>query len=331
MHTLYITDNGMMLKKRSNRIAVKKGGKIIEEIPILDLKRILIFGNNQISSELLRLLARKGIEVAFLSMNNRFNYRIVPDTSKNIYLRMAQHHQYNDMGFRVKWSKKIIGAKLKNQKNALMRFRKNKPDVDLSEEIGQMDKSIKNLRDKTGIDDIMGVEGYGSRIYYRGFGKIIIGDFVFTKRDYYPPPDPVNALLSFGYMMLFNELKSLLEAFGFDPYLGFLHSAKYGRASLATDLMEEFRSPLIDRLVLYLINLGVVKPSDFEEKERGVRMNDRARKAYLQNYEKFMTTSFVNYGTRKSTNFRQILRGNVVQLEKCLLKNEIFSSFVFYA
>ena len=93
----------------------------------------------------------------------------------------------------------------------------------------------------------------------------------------------------------------------------------------------EFRSPLIDRLVLYLINLGVVKPSDFEEKERGVRMNDRARKAYLQNYEKFMTTSFVNYGTRESTKFRQILRGNVVQLEKCLLKNEIFNSFVFYA
>ncbi len=331
MHTLYIIDHGVMLKKRSNRIAVKKGGKIIEEIPLLDLKRVLIFGNNQISSELLRLLAKKGIEVAFLSVRNRFNYRLVPDTSKNIYLRMAQHRFYNNMAFRVEWSRKIVEAKLKNQKNTLMRYEKNKPDTDLSQEIDRLDRSIENLKDKSGIDEIMGVEGYASRIYYQGFSKAILKGFTFTGRAFHPPPDPVNAMLSFGYMLLLYELSGLLEAFGFDGFLGFMHSAKYGRVSLATDLMEEFRSPLIDRLVLYLINLGVIKPSDFEENDKGIKMNDQAVKAYIQNYEKFMTTFFVNYGTREKINFRQILRDNVVQLEKCLLNNETFRSFIFYA
>ena len=95
MKTLYITDRGVMLKKRYERIALKKNGKIIDEIPILDLKRVLVFGNNQISTDLLRHLAGKGIEVAFLSAGGKFQFRIVPDESKNIYLRMAQHRLYN--------------------------------------------------------------------------------------------------------------------------------------------------------------------------------------------------------------------------------------------
>ena len=177
----------------------------------------------------------------------------------------------------------------------------------------------------------MGVEGYAATVYFEAFGRILAGDFRFEKRAYHPPPDPVNAMLSFGYMILFNEIRSLLEGYGFDVFLGFLHSAKYGRASLATDMMEEFRSPVIDRLVLYLINLGVAKQTHFEAKDKGVQMKDKLRKAYLQNYEKFTTSLFIDYSSREQTCFRNILRKNVLQLEKCLLNDEDYKPFVFYA
>lgn len=178
----------------------------------------------------------------------------------------------------------------------------------------------------------MGAEGYASTVYFKAFGELIRGDFKFEKRDYYPPPDPVNALLSFGYMLVFNELSSILEAFGFDIYLGFLHSTRYGRESLATDMIEELRSPVVDRLVLYLINLGVIKPTSFTPTDgKGVRMDENAKKAYLKNYEKFMTASFIDYKTRERTTFRDIIRKNALQLEKCLLNNEEYKAFVFYA
>ena len=333
MNTLYVTDNGLQLQKRSNRIVIKKDAKVIQEIPLLDVKRILIFGNNQLSTDLMQLLASRGIEVSFLSSKGRFKFRLVPETSKNIYLRMAQHHHYHNMALRISWSHSIIEAKLKNQRNFLMRCQKNQSDIEIKENIEVLKESIKKVRQKQSIDEIMGVEGYGSRIYFEAFPNIIRGKgFVFIRRQYHPPPDPVNAMLSFGYMLLFNELNSLLEATGFDVFLGFLHSTKYGRASLATDLIEELRSPVIDRLVIYLINLGVIKPDQFSNNEKdGVKMDDKARKSFLANYEKFMTARFVDNKTRETKNYRQIIQEKVLNTEQMLLNSIDYEPYIFYA
>lgn len=332
MHTIYLTDNGLQLKKKSNRILVKKDGKTLEEITTLDLKRVLIFGNNQVSTELMRHLAGKGIEVAFLSSRGRFKFRIVPETSKNIYLRMAQHERYQDQSFRISFSKTLIEAKLKNQRSFLVRYQRNRPETNLKNSIESLKNYSHRVEQSKTIEEIMGLEGIGSKVYFEAYGKLLLGGFEFSKREYYPPPDPVNALLSFGYMLLFNELSSLLEASGFDVFLGFLHSTKYGRASLATDMMEEFRSPIADRLVIYLINKGVVKPSHFTPKEKkGIRMNEAARKTFLANYERFMTASFVDVKSRKRKNYRQIIKERVFNIESALLNNTEYTPYVFYS
>lgn len=332
MHTIYLTDNGLQLKKKSNRILVKKDGKTLEEITILDLKRVLIFGNNQVSTELMRHLASKGIEVAFLSSRGRFKFRIVPETSKNIYLRMAQHERYRDQSFRIGFSKTLIEAKLKNQRSFLVRYQRNRPETNLKNSIESLKNYSRRVEQSKTIEEIMGLEGIGARVYFEAYGKLLLGGFEFSKREYYPPPDPVNALLSFGYMLLFNELSGLLEASGFDVFLGFLHSTKYGRASLATDMMEEFRSPIADRLVIYLINQGAVKLSHFTPKEKkGIRMNESARKTFLTNYERFMTASFVDVKSRKRKNYRQIIKERVLDIERTLLNNTDYTPFVFYS
>ncbi len=168
--------------------------------------------------------------------------------------------------------------------------------------------------------------------FFRAYGKLIRGDFEFVKREYYPAPDPVNAMLSFGYMLIFNELNGLLEAFGFDMYLGFLHSVRYGRASLASDLVEELRSPVVDRLVIYLINLDVIKPSQFAATEkRGMRMDEKALKAYLKNYEKFMTAPFKDNITREYTTYRRVIQQRVEITEKVLLDNADYRPYIFYS
>ncbi len=332
MKTLYVIDNGLQLKRRSDRILLKKDGKISDEIRILDLKRILIFGNNQMSTDLMRHLAGKGIEVAFLSSRGKFKFRIVPESSKNIYLRMAQHHYYNNEEFRISWGKKIVGAKLTNQRNFLIRYQRNQPKTDIQKQIQSLKKSIQNLEGNGSLDEIMGTEGFGSKTYFSAYARLLLNGFEMTRREYYPPPDPVNALLSFGYMILFNEINSLLEAHGFDVFLGFLHSTKYGRASLATDLIEEFLSPVIDRLVIYLINQGAIKLDQFEEEQTGgMRMSDKTRILYLKNYEKLMTTPFVDVKTRQKLNYREIIRRNIRQTERVILHGAVYKPYVLYS
>ena len=331
MHTLYLADNGLQLKKISNRILVKKDGSVLREIPVLDLKRIIIFGNNQLSTQLMRFLSGKGIEVAFLSSVGRFKFRVVPETSKNIYLRMAQHDCYRDRSFRVEFSRKIVGAKIRNQRSLIIRYQRNQPEVDLEKHLDTLKKLTKQLGKKESLNEILGMEGFGSKTFFEAYGKLILGGFEFVNRNYHPPKDPINALLSFGYMMLFNELNSLLEAFGFDVYLGFLHSVRYGRASLANDLMEELRSPVVDRLVLYLINIGAIKPSQFVSKgNKGVLMSDIARETFLSNYEKFMTADFHDAGRKKQTNYRKIIKERVLELERLLLHKSEYSPYLFY-
>lgn len=333
METIYLTDNGLQLKRKSNRIVLKKDGKIVEEIPILDLKRIMIFGNNQLSTELMRYLAGKGIEVAFLSSTGRFKFRIVPETSKNIYLRLAQHDRYRDKDFRISISRSIVRAKLKNQRNLLVRYQRNQPEVDLGGAMAALQGFIQQTERADSVESLMGVEGIGSKAFFEAYGKLLTGGFQLSRREYYPAPDPVNALLSFGYMLLLNELSSLLEACGFDIFLGFLHSTRYGRASLSTDMIEDLRSPIIDRLVLYLTNKGTIKLSQFAEAEgkKGVRMDDDARRVYLTNYERFMTACFQDRATAKRMNYREVLREKVMGLERALLNGSEYKSYVLHA
>lgn len=330
MQTLYVTDNGVQLNKKSNRILLKKENKILDEVPMLDLKRVIIFGNNQVSTQLLQHFASKGIDVAFLSSCGRFKFRLVSETSKNISLRMAQHELYRDKSFRIKLSQSIVQAKIHNQRSLLVRYQRNRPEVDLKNYLEILKKSSHQVREKHEIDEIMGVEGYAGKTYFEAYGKLLLGGFIFTKRAYHPPPDPVNALLSFGYMVLFNEIGSLLEGTGFDGFLGFLHSIHYGRLSLATDLIEELRSPLIDQLVLYLINTNSIRLEQFSPNEDGVLMDSPAMKTFLSNYEKFMTTDFLNVQSKKRTNYRQIIRDQVNNLEKTLLHNEEYKCYLYY-
>lgn len=331
MHTVYLKDNGLYLKKKSNRILIKKDGRIYREIRVADMKRLIIFGNNQLSTQLMNHLTRNGIEVAFLSSTGQFKFRLVPKSSKNIYLRMAQHDGYRNRSFRRRFSQTVVAAKIRNQRGLIARYQQNRPKIDLTSTLEVLRKQARHVYGKNSLEEIRGVEGYATKTYFSAFGKILLGGFEFKKRQYHPAPDPVNALLGFGYMLLFSEMDSLLEGHGFDTYLGFLHQIRYGRSSLGMDLMEELRSPIVDRLVLFLANTGAIKPDQFETKNNGsVLMNEKAKETYLRNYEKFMTARFIDKSNREPTTFRKILHGRVNELERSLLDAADYTPYIYY-
>src|SRR5207248_9509735 len=122
-----------------------------------------------------------------------------------------------------------------------------------------------NRIEGTPLEAILGMEGAGSAAYFQCFGKLIVDEnrWPFARRIKRPPTDPVNALLSFGYSLLTNQVASAVQVVGFDHYVGYLHSSFYGRPALALDLVEEFRPVIVDTVVLSLLNRKMLVMNDF--------------------------------------------------------------------
>lgn len=332
MRTLYLIEPEWQLVKHSRHLTVMRNGKVCEEIPMHNLRRIIVFGNSRLSTNLLHYLARNGIEVAFLSIYGRFRFRLLPEKSKNIFLRLAQYEKYHNVEFRLALSRGLIKAKICNQRSLLLRYRRNQPETELTETIFSLQSAINRVEKADSIKKLMGIEGSATRLYFTAFNLLLKGGFTIKGRSYHPPEDPVNSMLSFGYMLVFNELNALLDSFGFDSLLGFLHSPKYGRASLAADLIEQFRAPMAERLVLYLVNKKIIKKDCFSaEGEHGIVLNQDARKKFLENYEKFVTDYFRYPVSGMRKNFRGLFRDAVMNLEKSILDKQAYQPFIYYS
>ncbi len=260
---VYITTQGARIIKEGRHLLVKKEMDTYNTLFVYKLEQLVIFGNVQITHSALAMLFIENVDVVFLRRDGRYLGRLEPPESKNIFLRLKQYEKAKDEIFRLKAARSIVSGKLSNMATLIARIsrtRKNK-------EAKKAGKEIRNLAQKAvsseSLDQVMGYEGAGSGVYFRHLGHGIDGDWGFTKRTRRPPTDPVNAVLSFLYTLLINRAYASVRLAGLDPYPGTLHSLEYGRHSLPLDLVEEFRTPVVDALTLSLFNMNVLKKDDF--------------------------------------------------------------------
>jgi CRISPR-associated protein Cas1 len=293
---------------------VQKEEEILLDVPCNKIESVLIFGNVQFTTQAIHELFEHGIEMAILSRTGRLIGQITSPSTKNIELRIEQFKKYWDREFRLNFSKAVVTGKITNCLNLIRLFSYNHPQIGFATETTDMQKSFNDILNSEEINSLMGIEGITAKNYFSAFGRMILGEFDFPGRKKHPSTDPVNALLSFGYTLVFNEIMSLLDGLGFDPYLGYFHSAEYGRASLASDLQEEFRA-VVDRFTLYLINDGIFKKENFYKnpKGEGMYLQRDAMKRYFKEYEKYMDHEFLHPDTKENTTTRKCFR---IQAEK---------------
>jgi len=187
---------------------------------------------------------------------------------------------------------------------------------------------LKDISASDNVASLRGIEGIVARTYFSGFGKMILGEFTFEGRKKHPSTDPVNALLSFGYTLIFNEISSLLDGLGFDPYLGYFHEVEYGRASLASDIQEEFRAS-VDRFTLFLINNRMLNNENFfrNQKDGSVYLKREAMKKYFAEYEKNLSREFVHPETKENTTLRKCFRIQAERLANFIKSDEMYTPF----
>ena len=329
MTTLYLTEQGSKLRKTSQRLVVEKYGDTLLEVPVYGIDRVLIFGAVQISTQAISFLLESGIDVSFLSVHGRLKGKLSPVQSKNVFLRLAQYDRYKDGEFKQMIARSILEGKLKNQRTLVLRYQRNHPEADFSAQLDTISNSISSLVDTKEISSLMGLEGASSGAYFRCYSKMLSQNFTFDKRTKHPALDPANAILSLGYVLITNEIGALAESTGFDPFIGFLHSLRYGRKSLPLDLVEEFRHPVIDGLVQTLVNTGSIKEDDFYKENNGAfLLNREAFKRFITAYEERMEKLFLDRNDNSNTSYRKLFRKQVVKMERAILNREEYHPFL---
>jgi len=242
--------------------------------------------------------------------------------SKNIFLRLAQYDKWKDKEFKQSFAAAVVKGKISNMRSLLLRYRRNHPEADFDDVLDGLEKSIHSLeKSEHSSAQLLGVEGHSSHIYFQAFKHMLRQDMGFNGRKRRPPPDPVNALLSLTYTMLSNEIACVLEAHSFDPYLGFLHGLRYGRFSLALDMVEEFRQPLADNHVLQLVNLNILNAESFRDGKQGaVLLTEDGFRAFFEQYEKRMG----QVAQEDNTGWRSIIIDQVKNLENSVMNDAAY-------
>ncbi len=294
MATLYVIEQGADIGCDGERITVRRAGEVIGSVPLVKLDDIVIFGNVGISTPAMKRLLDRGIEVTFMTVEGRYQGRLIGQTTAHVALRQAQYACAADPARTLALAQSFVEGKLRNQRALLQRFSRNRaePPPEAIAAADDLDAYIKRVKRTTRLSSLLGVEGSATARYFAGLRSLIGPEWAFSGRQRRPPPDPVNLLLSFGYTLLAHKVLGAVQAAGFDPYLGFLHSLDYGRPSLALDLMEEFRPILVDSLVVRVCNDGRLMPNHFQpgDDERPVIITDEGKRAFLTAFEERMRT-----------------------------------------
>ena len=268
METVYIEQDNCILHRSENYLIIKRQGRTIGTIPLMNTHCIVVLKGVQITSPAIELLFEKNIDVVYTSKSGQIKGRIQSQTSGGAVLRLAQHNAFLNLKLRSRIAGNIVHGKIQNQIHLLKKYKKYYSLHSYNEIIKKMNDYASIAIKSQNIDEIMGYEGVSAKLYWDCF-KTLMKNQDFTRRAYRPAPDYVNSALNLGYSFLANEITACLSAEKFDIEIGFLHSIHYGRASLALDIMEEFRTPFVDAWLLKQFNLKNLNETHFLDAEHG--------------------------------------------------------------
>lgn len=317
MATLYVTEPGARVEKEYQRLLVTKEDEVLASVPVRKVSEVVLVGWAGITTPAMLSLLDQGVGLSLVTRSGRLRGRLQPAGAPNLPLRLAQYRRQEESEFCLSVSRQIVAGKLFNYRTLAMRMLRGIKEKNPYAAVQSLEVQRNRLEDVMGqIDSVKdlaalrGLEGAGSKAYFAILRAALRweGDMPFTKRVRRPPRDPVNALLSFGYSMLTQAIFTAVEVSGLDPYAGFFHSETYGRPALVLDLEEEFRSLIVDSLVLRLVNMKMLKEKHFELGENdAVYLNRSGLKIFLTQFAKKLQTSVYHPKAGRSLSYQKCM------------------------
>jgi len=305
MATLYLLEQYSVVKVEGEALRVQypaergsgRGGQVVR-VPLAKVEQVMVLGDITLTTPAIHALLERRIAVHYLSAHGRSYGGPTADWGKNSGVRLAQYALFVNMARRFGVARQCVAGKLLNMRTTLLRYARGRDErAELEEAARQIRACLRAIArlpapaavdpaDRMhGLSPLLGLEGSASAAYYGVFGSLLKGEWGFAGRVKRPPTDPINALLSFGYTVLTNQIVSLVHAVGLDPGLGVLHQPGFGKPALALDLIEAFRPIIVDSVIITMVNTGQITPQDLDAEVGAYRLKDDARKAFLEKLE----------------------------------------------
>ncbi|WP_204080885.1 CRISPR-associated endonuclease Cas4g/Cas1g [Mycobacterium riyadhense] len=305
---VYVTEPGSFVGVRSARLEVTRDKEKIGSFRLIDVQQVVVFGRVQVSTQALHECFAREIPVMWMSTGGWLQGFAVGQLSGYVEVRRRQTAAHAQGGNGL--AQRMIAGKIANCRTLLRRNAR----TDVAATVAALKQLSADARECDNFAGLLGIEGTAARLYFAEFPKMLsdacvefAAQFSALGRNRRPPPDPVNALLSFCYSMLTKDLVAVIVGVGLDPYLGVFHRSKYGRPALALDLAEEFRPLIADSVVIGVLNNGEIGPRDFIRRAGAVALTNQGRRTVLRAYERRLETKIRHPVFGYQISYRRIL------------------------
>lgn len=331
MATLYLLEQGTSLYRDYQRLIVHIPNQQRLEIPLREIERILVFGNIQLSTPVINACMEAEIGIFFLSRYGQYRGHLWSSEKRPIHTERVQLERHREPEFQLGICRSLMIGKLTNSRRLLQRLNHKRKSERVAAAIAGLSQDLESVASASNVDQLRGYEGNAAARYFGVYGDLIVNPvFGFKGRNRQPPMDPVNSLLSFGYMLLFNNVLSLILAEGLVSYMGNFHYGEDKKPYLAFDLMEEFRSPIVDSLVLMVVNKQVLRLEDFETSPAngGVYLAAESRKTFLRYFEQRMNQQTAHPDLLNPVSYRYAIQLQIRRYRRSLLDDVAYEPFM---
>jgi len=325
MTVLYVTEPGTVVSMNEGQVVIETKSGLKKYIPIETLENVVLFGPSHITTNCHISFLTRGINITYLSSSGNFFGRTESTKHINIYRQRSQFKLGENEGFCIEFTRRILYAKINNQKVLLRRYNRYRNIESVTKSIDEIDIFLDKISKANSIEQMMGYEGNASKVYFKSLGQLVNSNFKFYNRSKMPPRDPFNAMLSLGYTLLLYEIYTAISLKGLNPYAGFMHKDKQGHPALASDMIEEWRPVIVDSLVMKLILNNDILLNDFYNDGDAVLLTKSGLKKFIQSFEKKMLDEINylgEYDEDNEMNFRRTLLFQANLLSKSIDNND---------
>ena len=325
--TIYIFSNGRLKRKDNTLFFENEEGKK-KFIPVENTKEIYAFGEIDLNTKMLNFLSQKEITLHYFNYYDYYAGSFYPREHYNSgFMILNQSRYYEDVNARVFLAKQFIRGAAENTLKILKYY--NRRGKNLESTILEIENFIIEMEKQNTIPEAMAYEGQIKQSYYKAFNTIIDNkDFAFNKRNKRPPKDYINALISFSNSIIYTQVLSEIYQTHLDPRIGYLHTTNFRRFTLNLDIAEIFKPVIGDRTIFSCINKKIITEKDFDKDLKGILLNDKGRKKFLQHLEERLKQTIKHSALKKPVSYRRLMRLELYKLEKHLMGEDVYKPFV---
>lgn len=278
-----------------------------KHIPAENVEAIYTFGEVRFNTQLLKCLSNYGIILHTFNYYGNYIGSFLPaNKTGSGDMQLLQYSAYLNVNRRLYIAKAIIEAALKNILAAIKSYTYSGAELD--SHINIINSILEQVRFSSSVQELMGFEGQGRSTYYDSWQQILKQQTDFEKRIKNPPIGMVNSLISFGNAMLYAVCFSEIYRTRLTPFIGYIHETGDNKHPLVYDISEIFKPVIVDKIIFRVINLNIIKENDFTQTAKGLRLKDDARKKFVEEFEKRLSTVIHHKRINRRISFRSLIR-----------------------